>query len=66
MLIWAGILVVSDGNNTHPALTAIPALDLQSEVDRTPSWHNNERQMGVSSLPSLLHVCLGVGALLGC
>ena len=36
------------------------------EEDRTPSWHNNERKVGVSGPPTWHRVGLGVGALLGC
>ena len=50
----------------HPALTAIPALDLQMEEDRTPSWHNNGRKVEASG-PTTWHcVGLGGGALRGC
>ena len=36
------------------------------EEDRTPSWHSNERTVGVSGPPAWHRVGLGVGALLGC
>ena len=36
------------------------------EEDTTPSWHSNERTVGVSGPPAWHRVGLGVGALLGC
>ena len=43
------------------------AIPTHVQVDRTPLWHNNERQVGVNRPPAMHHVGLGAGALLlGC
>ncbi|EJK67278.1 hypothetical protein THAOC_11711 [Thalassiosira oceanica] len=61
LLIW-GLEFWPPRTAQHPALTALLATDKYIEEARTPSWHNNERQVGVNRPTAMYHVNLGVAA----
>ena len=48
------------GLQKHPGLTAIPVPDSNTMEDRTPLWHNNQRQVGAGRPPTRHQVVSGV------
>ena len=50
----------------HPGLTAILVPDSNTMEDRTPLWHNNQRQVGSGRLPTRHQVLSGVSPSKSC